>query len=325
MFYNNVLVTHNDLDGIGCAVVGKLLNFQWVFYASYNRGKYYISQVVHNAVRSIPNIEWIYLADISLSDLIWNEIEPDVKGMNLRLIDHHETSNNATSFKDKIKVDIDLDVSAAKLFYRLFKDDYPELKQYEDFITAVSAYDTWHFEQSPIAKDLQRIYDYIAFQDPTLKYVKFADRLSRFTNYCINDPITNDRMPVWCQSCLDSFYKLTTPKVDYTINHSISYIKDTATVMLNAEDNVPMFEISWYFDEVRPDIKNVIYVLTQKTGDANVSLRTKYDDLDVSKIAEQLGGGGHQKASAISSVPASSKYEVIDKVKRFMLESEHSI
>ena len=141
--HNNILITHNDLDGVGCSVIGKLLGFQWVFYASYNRGNYYVSHVLHQAIRCIPNIEWVYLTDISLSDKIWEEIEPDVRGMNVRLIDHHDTSKNAELYKDKVKVDIDLDISAAKLFYRLFEKDYPQLHDYSDFIDAVSAYDTW--------------------------------------------------------------------------------------------------------------------------------------------------------------------------------------
>lgn len=323
--YKNILITHNDLDGVGCAVIGKLLGFQWIFFSSYNRGRYYISQVLHDAVRCLPNIQWIYLTDISLSDNIWHEIEPDIRGMNVRLIDHHETSNNAESYKDIVKTDIDLDMSAAKLFYKLFKDDYPNLIPYEDFITAVSAYDTWHFEQSPIARDLQRIFDCVAFQDPTYKYVKFADRLSKFTNMILNDPISNERCPVWCKSCLDLYHRLTKPKMDYAVSKCISYFKDTATVSYGAEDNVPMFEVSWYLEDNHPDIKNIIYVMTQKTGDANVSIRTRYDDVNVSKIAEKFGGGGHQKAAAISSVPASDKYRVVDEVKRFLLDSEHTI
>lgn len=324
--YNNILITHNDLDGVGCSVIGKLLGFQWIFYASYNRGRYYISQVLHDAIRCIPNVEWVYLTDISLSDLIWNEIEPDVKSMNVRLIDHHETSQNAELYKNNnfVKVDLDLDISAAKLFYRLFEKDYPILHDYSDFIDAVSAYDTWHFEKSPIAKDLQRIFDCVAFQDPTYKYVKFADRLSKFSNMIINDPITNERYPVWCESCLDLYYKLSQPKMDYAVNKCISYFKDTATVSYGAEDNIPLFELSWYFEDNHPDIKNIIYVMTQKTGDVNVSIRTRYDDLDVSKIAEQFGGGGHQKAAAISSVSAIDKYRVIDEVKRLLLEAEHT-
>lgn len=263
------------------------------------------------------------MADISLSDNIWNEIKYDVDGLNIRLIDHHETSSNATTFKDKVKVDLDMDVSAAKLFYRLFEKDNPQLHPYEDFIDAVSAYDTWHFEKSPIAKNLQRIFDCIAFQDPTLKYVKFSDRLSKFTNYCIADPISNTRMPVWCQSCLDLYYKITKPKFDYAVQNCISIFKDVATVNLSSEDNVPMFELSWYLEDQYPDVKNVIYVINQKTGDANVSIRTRYDDVDVSKIAEKYGGGGHQKASAISSVSATEKYQIIEAVKKYFLESTH--
>ena len=317
-------MTHNDLDGIGCAVVGKLIGFQWVFYASYNRGKYYVSQVVHTALRSLPKVEWLYLADISLSDKIWEEIAPDVENINVRLIDHHDTSQNATSYKDRVKVDLDMEVSAAKVFYNLFEKDYPELIPYKDFIEAVSAYDTWHFEKSPIAKNLQRCYDCVSFQDPRNKYIKFSDRLSRFTSYCINDPVSNTRMPVWFSSCLDLYKSIAMPKLNYAINNCIEYTKDTAIVTLNSDDNVPMFEISWFLEDKHPDIKNVIYVINQKTGDAVVSIRTRYDDVDVSKIAEKFGGGGHQKASAISEVPMLTKHEVITEVKKFFLEFEHA-
>ena len=294
-------------------------------YASYNVGKYYVSRVIRTAIRSLPNIDWLYLADISLSDKIWNEIEPDVKGLNICLIDHHETSANATSFKDKINVNLDMDVSAAKLFYRLFEKSCPRLHPYSDFIDAVSAYDTWHFEKSPIAKDLQRIFDCIAFQDPALKFVKFSDRLSKFTNMIINDTITNKRMPIWCESCLDLYYKLTTPKMEYAKRECISIYKDVATVNLFSEDNIPLFELSWYLEENYPEAKNMIYVINQKNGDCNISIRTRYDDdsVDVSKIAEKHGGGGHQKAAAISSVSATEKYDIINSVKTYLLEAHN--
>jgi hypothetical protein len=312
------------LDGIGCAVVGKLLGFQWISYASYNKGKYYISQVVHTALRSLPNVEWLYLADISLSDKIWEEIKPDVENINVRLIDHHETSKNAETYKDRVKVDLDLEISAAKIFYNLFKDEYPELIPYKDFIEAVSAYDTWHFELSPIAKDLQRCYDCVAFQDPKNKYVKFSDRLSKFTNYCLNDPVSNTRKPVWFASCLELYRSIAQPKLTFAMKNCVEVFKDTAIVNLVSDDNIPMFEISWYFEDRLPDIKNVIYVISQKSGDAVISIRTRYDDIDVSQIAEQFGGGGHQKAAAISDVPMMSKHEVITSIKKFFLESEHN-
>ena len=319
-----MLITHNDLDGIGCAVVGKVLGFQWVSYSSYNKGKYYISHVVHTVLRSLPNVEWLYLADISLSDKIWNEIEPDVQNVNIRLIDHHETSQNAILYKDRVKCDIDMDVSAAKIFYNIFKDEVPELEPYKDFVEAVSAYDTWHFELSPIAKDLQRCYDCVAFQDPKNKYVKFSDRLSKFTNYCLNDPVSNNRKPTWFLSCLELYKNIAQPKLTFALKNCVEMTRDTAVVHLDSEDNIPMFEISWYFEEKHPDIMNVIYVISQKSGDAVISIRTRYDDVDVSKVAEQFGGGGHQKAAAISDVPMMSKHEVIASVKKFFLESKHN-
>lgn len=322
--HNNILVTHNDLDGIGCAVIGKLLGFQWVFYSSYNRGKYYIADTVKNSLQCIPNAEWLYLTDISLSDDIWKEIEPHVNGKHIKLIDHHVTSQDAKSYIDRVDRVIDTEISATKIFYELFKDEYPDLEPYKDFVEAVSAYDTWHFELSPIARDLQRIYDCIAFQDPKNKYIKFNDRLSKITNYCINDPIRNNYLPVWCDASLNTYNRLVSNKVNYAIDHDISYIGDTAMVMLISDENIPMFEISWFLEKEHPEIKNVCYVLTNKDGGAVFSLRTLYDDVDLSKFAESYGGGGHAKAASITNIPSYERSKMIDTVRKYFTEYKHS-
>ena len=323
--HNNILVTHNDLDGVGCAVIGKLLGFQWIHYASYNRGKYYISDTINKAIKSIPNAEWIYLADISLSDLIWSEIKDSVGNMHVKLIDHHITSKDATSYNSVVEKHINEEVSATKIFYELFKDEYPVLEKYKDFVEAVSAYDTWHFEKSPIAKNMQRVYDSIVFQDPKNKYIKFNDRLSKITNYCINDPIRNDYTPIWCEASLRLYDRLISGKLSYAINRDISYIGDTALVMLLSEENITMFEISWFFEENHPEIKNVCYVLTNKDGGAVFSLRTTYDDMDLSKFAEAYGGGGHAKAASIANVSSFDRCKMIDTVRRYLTEYNHRV
>lgn len=321
--HNNILVTHNDLDGIGCAIIGKLLGFQWVFYSSYNRGKYYVSDTIRTSLRCNPNAEWLYLADISLSDLIWDEIKDYIGNVHIKLIDHHITSQDAVSYKDKVETHIDTDVSATKIFYELFKDECPELSPYKDFVEAVSAYDTWNFDRSPIAKTLQRVYDSIVFQDPRHKYIKFNDRLSKVTNYCLNDPIRNDYLPVWCESALRIYDKIVSSKLSYAINHCISYFRDTAIVLLLSEENAPMFEISWFLEEQHPEVKNVCYVLTNKDGGAVFSLRTTYDDVDLSKFSEQYGGGGHAKAASIANVPSYERSNMLDIVKKYFIEYNH--
>ena len=322
---NNILVTHNDLDGIGCAVIGKLLGFEWVHYASYNRGKYYISDTINKAIKCIPNVEWLYLADISLSDLIWDEIKDSIGTIHVKLIDHHITSRDATSYNDRVEKHINEEVSATKIFYELFKDEYPILEPYKDFVEAVSAYDTWHFEKSPIARDLQRVYDCIAFQDPRNKFVKFNDRLSKITNYCLNDPVRNDYMPVWYESSLRTYDRIVSNKLNYAINRDISYVGDTAFVMLISDENIPMFEISWFLEEQHPEIKNVCYVLTNKDGGAVFSLRTTYDDIDLSKFAESYGGGGHAKAASIANVPSFDRSKMIDTVRKYFTEYNHQV
>lgn len=325
MYYNNnILVTHNDLDGIGCAVIGKLLKFQWIHYASYNRGKYYISDTVNKALSCIKNAEWLYLADISLSDLIWSEIKDSVGDMHVKLIDHHITSRDATTYNDKVEKHINEEISATKIFYELFKDECPKLVQYADFVEAVSAYDTWHFEKSPIARDLQRVYDCIVFQDPRNKYIKFNDRLSKITNYCVNDPIRNDYLPVWCDASLNTYNKLVQSKLNYAIDRCISYVGDTAFVMLVSEENIPMFEISWFLEEQHPEIKNVCYVLTnEKDGGTVFSLRTTYDDIDLSKFSEQYGGGGHAKAASIANIPSYDRSKMLDTIRNYFTEYKH--
>ncbi len=44
----------------------------------------------------------------------------------------------------------------------------------------------------------------------------------------------------------------------------------------------------------------VALLLREESGRVKGSLRTNYDDIDVAKIAQKFGGGGHKKAAGFS-------------------------
>lgn len=295
------LFSHNDLDGIGGAIIGNVLGFDIVKCTSYNPGQYQFQNVVRNVINQIGNIERVFIVDIAMTNEIWNEIVIDVKDLPVTLIDHHETSIAADAYKDKIRCILDTSRSATKIFYDEYVNDYPELSNYEFLIEGINAYDTWQFELSPIAKDLQRIYNYCVFQNPKTKFVKFDEKLRRFTQACLNDPIMNEMMyPEWCNSALNLYKLATAKKINKTIEN-LKFDKNVCIIESDSEDNIPTYEISWYIEENNPEITDYIYVIKNKSY-IYYSLRSRRteNEIDVSKIAESYGGGGHAKASAFN-------------------------
>ncbi|MCA1927962.1 MAG: phosphoesterase, partial [Calditerrivibrio sp.] len=76
-------VTHNDLDGVGCAIlVKKCYDFVETFYLNYDE--------VDNFIQNNYNkYDQIIITDISPSEEIFNFLENHIE---IVFIDHHKTS-----------------------------------------------------------------------------------------------------------------------------------------------------------------------------------------------------------------------------------------
>lgn len=294
---NKILFTHNDLDGIGCALIGSVLGFNIIKYTSYNTGQYQFQNVVRQTLSEIRDIDLIYITDIGLTDQLYEEIEGHLpKSISTTLIDHHDSSVSAERVNAELRCFLDTKRCASKIFYDEYSPIYPQLKGYEFFIDAVNAYDTWHLNDSPVAKDLQRIYDYCIFQNPKYKYVKFNKKLEAFTKYCLYDPITSVNLPYWCVSALKLYRSTVDRRVKYTIDN-LKVDNNLCIIEIMSEHNVPTFELAWYIEDNLKQVTDYVYAI-KKDNETYFSMRSRREGVDLSKLAESYGGGGHLQAAA---------------------------
>jgi nanoRNase/pAp phosphatase (c-di-AMP/oligoRNAs hydrolase) len=63
-----------------------------------------------------------------------------------------------------------------------------------------------------------------------------------------------------------------------------------------------------------PEIKFAVLINEDRKGHIKGSFRTRNDDVDLSKVASQFGGGGHPKASGFSipgKLQAQMSYKIV--------------
>mgnify|MGYP000952635107 CR=1 FL=1 len=152
------IFTHNDLDGIGCGILG-LLAFDEVDieYCNYNDINEKIEQFIKN--NEYMGYNHIYITDISISEKLANKIdktEPSSfkKGFTLAecftLIDHHPTAMHLREYWwATIKIEDEKGkCSGTSLFYKyLLSDGCIELEKdnISKFVEMVRQYDTWEW------------------------------------------------------------------------------------------------------------------------------------------------------------------------------------
>jgi uncharacterized protein len=154
------LFTHNDLDGVGCAVVAKkafgdIVDVEYCGYETIDE-----KVVEFFKEKDVKEYDAILITDISVSDKVAAMIE-DVSPDNVTLIDHHGTAEwlneyswsnvTTTEYNDKEKrnqitsgTSLLFDFLDDKgLMSHLEEQEYDEMKE---FVEKVRRYDSWEWK-----------------------------------------------------------------------------------------------------------------------------------------------------------------------------------
>ncbi len=274
-------IVHDDLDGIGCAVVLKVcVNVDKIVFASPHNIDRVLAEWIGRAER-------IYVADIGINpgtlDRVLKIVEKarDV-GTQVIWIDHHRWD---TEWIDKLRslgveLYVDRSTCAAGLcLSKLCSDASRDLKAFIDDVCSV---DLWRFS-TPLSP---YIYRYAMYRDS-----------ERWRSKCIEVFLKV------VEKSYRSILNVVEPIVEKYIDRELkvlSSIEKTIRVI-----NVCGRSIALYFRH--SDIPNQslvgnrilslgydIAILVSKRG-ASLSLRSR--TVDVSKLARYLGGGGHERAA----------------------------
>ena len=137
-----VVLTHSDMDGVGCAIL--LTNtYKKQVVKILNTGYNSIHQKIHNA--SLHNCKNIIVTDLSLEDIHIKSLE--VYFDNVIFIDHHETSKDIRYPLDW-KVFINTKACATKLVQVFLTHKGHDLKSSKEFVNLVNDYDIWLHQDS---------------------------------------------------------------------------------------------------------------------------------------------------------------------------------
>jgi len=288
-------LSHNDLDGMGCLLLGRKMGIKYSYICSYTENsKYYFGNVLSDFAHMFNDetIEGLLITDINLTPIFVDILEATVpERIKVISIDHHEDS---VKEHNRYKIHHDTSLSATKIMYNLLKDKL-DIAKYRECINAINGFDTWEFETSPFAVDLQRVFYYYVFMEEKFKYIKYFIKLNNFVDLLENDPPTNTYKPKWYNNFLAQYHE----RKDILINPIIENVLDMGGVYnvykFKKNNYAPAFEVSIHAQNA--GIENFILIF-EDDNTFTVSLRTNSDRISVNEFASLKDGGGHQKASS---------------------------
>lgn len=287
----NILFTHTDLDGVGCAVLAKLAFKEniTITYCNYDDIDSTISNYIHSDSFNVKNK--CYITDISISDNLAQDIN-DMVYNPFCLLDHHPTASRLNKYNwCFVKVEDDdtkIKTSGTQLFYNwLVNTKYiNKTKSIDKFVEIVTNYDTWCWatlgDSGIICKKINDLY--------------YLYGRHRFIDWCCKQ-INCDEFPS-LSSTDELILEIKQSEIDRYIDDKSKHIIFTHMMKYN----VGIVFAEKYFSELGnslcnkyPDIDFIIMIdMTNMT----ISYRTIKDDIDLGKdVASLFGGGGHPKAA----------------------------
>lgn len=280
------LITHNDLDGIGCEVVFKLLYGDEVDVFSVGNNE--VNNIVEQSLEELRFgiYEQLFITDLSVNEELAEIINKE--GLKVQLLDHHPSAthlnkysfaNVTTHLLDGLK-DSGTHLSFIYLLDKLLnKGLYNE--SLEDFVELVRQYDTWEWKEIFRNEEAKQLSD--------LLYILGREKF-------VNDMVHRIKDNKELFSETDKLIlEIKQKEIDNYIN-----IKEKELIIKNFK----LYKIGIVMaDSHTSELGNIlcerheeldfVAIIKKET----VSLRTVKDDINLTDIAKQFGGGGHPKAS----------------------------
>lgn len=284
------LLTHNDLDGVGCGILAKLAFGKQV-------------KVRYNSIASLNReVEWflenddkntfLFITDLSVN--AENEKKLNVfyrSDGKVQMLDHHKTALHFNDYEWGHVVVEDEEgklTSATSMFY-----DYLVKKQLlepteaiAEFVELVRQYDTWEWEknENAHAQRLNALFYLISIEE-------FEDKM-------LNRLKTNEHF---------SFDQFEEKILDMEENKIERYIRRKRRELVQTSVGKYLAGIvyaesyhSELGNELGKEYPHLDYIAILNIGGKRLGFRTIHDHVDVSEVAGKFGGGGHAKASGSS-------------------------
>ena len=280
------IFTHTDLDGIGCAILAKLVHPSIeVEYCDYDN----VNQKVSDFLDDNIGLGDLYITDISVSEEVAQRINDNTDFI---LLDHHPTALGLNKYKwCTVKVEdktTGLKTCGTEMFYHwLVEYGYlNKSKVLDRFVEIIRDYDTWRWaelgEDGVISKKIN-----------DLLYIYGREN---FINWCLSS-FTQRKFPN-LGNTENILLELRQQEIDrYVGKKSREMFTQALCGKISGFVFASRFtsELGNRLCKMHPEIDFVTIINIE---DCTVSYRTIKDDIDLGKdVAALFGGGGHPKAA----------------------------
>lgn len=281
------LLSHNDLDGVGCGILAKLAFGQDV-------------KIRYNSISSLNREIRFFLENDSPETFLFiTDLSPDEENekklnehykqyKNIQLIDHHKTALHLNEYQwgtvivenEEGRIE-----SATSLFYQfLVANELLEpTEAVDEFVELVRQYDTWEWEKN---ENQQAHY---------LNSLFFLVSIDEFVETMVERLTSSERF---------DFDEFETRLLNMEEDKIERYIRRKKREVVQAKvgdffAGVVYAEsyLSELGNELSKEHPHLDFIAILNMGSKKISFRTIHDHVDVSEIAATYGGGGHQKAA----------------------------
>lgn len=274
-----IMVSHNDLDGIGGIIVGLAkfgdsLNYYTVGYGQ-------VSDRINDLLDYIqgeeiePGLVTFIINDLGFDNYTAERLNNFyMNGMDVRYYDHHKTNLHRNLYPWAVVVSDGKECGTSITYKELGK---PKMYGVDltEFVDIVTDHDLW-LKQIPESEDINRLFSIVGRERFIDRFVANPDvELTNFEADLVFMDVEKE----------DRYYK----KVKF--NTRIDEDAKGRTFGIAPCDRYTSNIGHRLIEEMRLD-----YVVMPDILGGKVSLRSR-EDVDVSKIAKKLGGGGHKNAS----------------------------
>ncbi|WP_423407035.1 DHH family phosphoesterase [Heyndrickxia sp. MSNUG] len=290
------LFTHNDLDGVACGILFMLAFGEGVDirYNSVSGLNFHVERYFESMNDKMKREDLLFITDLSVNDEIAEKINEFVlAGGKAKLIDHHKT---ALHFNDYPWGDVKVEdqngtlTSAASLVYEYLVNESHLQKNgsIDEFVELVRQYDTWDWDilKNYKAKNLNDLFFMISIEDFEGRIVP---RLQAGEHFEFDE---------FEQKLLE----MEEDKIDRYIRRKKREIVQIYTNTNGLYGGIVHAEFyhSELGNESGKEFPHLDYISIINLGGKKISFRTIHDDVDVSAVAGEFGGGGHAKAAGCS-------------------------
>lgn len=265
---DKTLVTHTDLDGIGCALVFlKAFPQGVVFFASNHN----VNQIINDEILDMDDGCDVLISDLSVDELTAKRLDQRGK---VGLLDHHRT---AKWLADKYEwAQVADDKCGTRLVYEMLGKWF-NLEDLARFVDVVEDWDLWGGGNGPGDEAIvyQFLFEFMDRRD-------FLQELLKDVDFPLNDQWA------WLAEKLIERYE-----DYYQVTRSITQIHTSGDYLVGialADQYVSLIG-GRLCEEL-----DLEYIMIIDNRNGSASLRGK-GNIDLSELAKRAGGGGHRRAA----------------------------